>query len=65
MRGKAVIEEGTTGVDRVPYGNDTGRVVCDAPLAPVERGSVYGKRGCKLPDEKQICPLMLHYMGTT
>ena len=45
MRGKAVIEEGTTGADRVPYGNDTGRVVCDAPLAPVERGSVYGKGG--------------------
>ena len=37
MRGKAVIEEGTTGADRGPYGNNTGEVVCDAPLAPVER----------------------------
>ena len=47
MREKAVMEEGTTGADRVPYGNDTGRVVCDAPLAPVEkgRGGVEGPAG--------------------
>ena len=40
-----MIEEGTTGSDRGPCSYDIGMVVCDVPLAPVERRSVYGKQG--------------------